>query len=200
MWSRTKRLIILPLLVALLLAGGTGGVVLADNGTDNGPRVTFLDMVAEYLSDIAEEEITTEELQEAFSDARDYMQDLAPEDRDRESFKALVAEYLSDITKEEITTENLEEAINYARDQMKARASELKERFQARWHERAKWQEQCEVRLERLRDRLGDRWENIRERLEARRAEWREVFAERQEFRQGLRMPRRFGPGNGPDD
>jgi len=102
MWSK-KRFIVIPLLVTVLLFGGTAGIALADNEAEDTPRTTFVEMIADFLG------ITSEQLQSAFSEARDQMRELVPEDRNAEQFKDILAGILN--TEYGIEYEALEAAI-----------------------------------------------------------------------------------------
>ena len=109
MWSK-KRFVVISLLVAVLLFGGTAGIALADDEVEDTPRTTFVEMVADLLG------ITSEELQSAFSEARDQMQELPPEDRNAEQFKDILAEILN--TEYGIAYEALESAITQVKEAM----------------------------------------------------------------------------------
>ena len=179
MWSK-KRFILIPLIVAVMLFGGTAGIALADEEAEDTPRATFVEMVAELLG------LTTEELQDAFCEAREQMQELDPEDRNAEQFKEILAEILNTWYGVEYGT--LEGAIADAREaiheQLEAQGAQIQERVQAR---RADLQEQLGARREQLRQRLEahsseqEEWlearrEQLRQQLEARRAELHEWF------------------------
>jgi hypothetical protein len=74
---RRKKLIIAAVLTAVVLAGSIGGVALAqtENGDDSQPKALF-DRVAEIL--VGEGvDITSEQLKDAFNQARSEMQDEA---------------------------------------------------------------------------------------------------------------------------
>jgi len=179
MWSK-KRFIIIPLIAAVLLFGGTAGIALADEEAEDTPRTTFGEMVAGFLG------ITPEQLQSAFSEARNQMQELDPEDRNTEQFKGILAGILN--TEHGIEYEALEAAITQAREamheQLEAYKAQISARLQAR---RAELQGQLEDRRAQIRERLGAysseqqewleaRGEQVRQRLEALRAELHEWF------------------------
>ena len=161
MLGRMKRLVVMPLLVAVLMIGSFSAVAMADDGPENGFGATFLEMVADSLG------VSTEDLQDAFSQARSEM---SPEDRDPEEFQALVEQILVDDYGYDIDPGDLQDAIDEAKaelkEQMEGRRAELQEKYQERWNEFREWMEdqQGEMlerfreRLEGLRGRLGDRW------------------------------------------
>ena len=179
MWNK-KRFLIIPLFVAVLLFGSTTGIALADEEVEGTPRITFVEMVADLLG------ITPEQLQSAFSEAREQMQELDPQDRNAEQFKDILAEILN--TEYGIDYGSLEDAITQAREamheQLEAHKAQIQERLQAR---KAELQEQLEARREQVRQRLEahnseqQEWlearrEQLQQRLEARRVELNEWF------------------------
>ena len=179
MWSKTKRLIVLPLLVVALLVGGTTGIALADDEASSSPKATFLETAAASLG------ITTEELQAAISEARSYVQNLAPEDR-AEAFKAKVAEILG------IEYGALQGAIDQTKaqiqEQFAARKAEMQGQFEAR---KAEMQERIEARKAKILELLAAHTE-LQEQFEARKAEMQEKQQQRQQQRPGHH-------GNGPN-
>jgi hypothetical protein len=74
---RSKKLIIVAVLVAVVLAGSIGGIVLAaDNGDDNGPEARFEAFIDNVIANYEEKGYTIESpeaLKEAFAEARDEM-------------------------------------------------------------------------------------------------------------------------------
>lgn len=186
MWSKKRKFILVPLMVAVLLVGSITGTALADasngnNGTGN--RTTFLEMVANELG------ITVEQLQDAFQQARDTLKETDPEDREPGDFKEMVEDIL--ISEYGILEGDLQAAIDTAREAMQegleARMEELKTRLQIRMGElqdklearRAELQTRLEARIEnmpeelgeKLRERLENRMGELQGKLEARRAE-----------------------------
>lgn len=179
MWSK-KRFIVISLLVAVLLCGSTTGIALADDEAEETPRTTFVETVADLLG------ITSEQLQSAFCEARNQMQELDPEDRNAEQFKDILAGILN--TEYGIEYEALEAAITQAKEamheQLEAQKIHMRERLEAR---KAELQQQLEARREQLRNRLEahkaeqEEWlearkAELQQRLEARRAELHEWF------------------------
>ena len=161
MWNK-KRVLIIPLLVAVLLFGSTAGIALADEEAEDTPRITFVEMVADSLG------LTPEQLQSAFSEARTQMQELDPEERNAEQFKVVLAAILE--RDYGLDYDALEEAIAEAREamreQLEAYRAQIQERLQAR---KAELQEQLEARREQVRQRLEAHNAEQQEWLEARR-------------------------------
>lgn len=179
MWSK-KRFVVISSLVAVLLFGSITGIALADNEVEDTPKPVFVEMVADLLG------ITSEQLQSAFYEARDQMQELAPEDRNAEQFKDILAQILN--TTYGIDVEALEAAISQVKEDMHeqigAHNSEQHEWLEAR---KAELQQRLEARREQLRNRLEannseqQEWlearkAELQQRLEARRAELHEWF------------------------
>jgi phage host-nuclease inhibitor protein Gam len=179
MWSK-KRFIIIPIILTVMLFGGTAGIALADEGDEDTPRVTFVEMVADILG------ITPEQLQSAFCDARTQMQELDPEERNAEQFKNILSEIL--YTEYGIEYGALDDALVQAKEamheQLEAYNAQIQEQLEAR---RAELQQRLEARREQLRERLEahsseqQEWlearrEQLKERLEARIAEFQEWF------------------------
>ncbi len=163
MWSK-KRFIVISLFVAVLLFGGTAGIALADDEAEDTPRTTFVETVAGFLG------ITSEQLQSAFCEARDQMQELDPEDRNAEQFKDILAGILN--TEYGIDYAALEAAIAQAKEamheQLDAQKAQMRERLEAR---KAELQQQLEARREQLRQRFEAHNSEQQEWLEARKAE-----------------------------
>ncbi|MFC1873431.1 hypothetical protein ACFLW3_01280 [Chloroflexota bacterium] len=173
---RKKRFFVIPLILAVMVFGNTGGIALADEGTQETPRTTFVEMVAELL------DITSEELQSVFCDAREQMQELDPEERNAEQFKDILEEIL--YTEYGVEYRSLETAITDAKEAMKeqhrerleARKGEIQQQLEAR---RAQIRERLEAHKAEQEEWLEARKAQIRERLEAHKAElqaWFESF------------------------
>ena len=78
MW-RSKRFIIVAVLAAVLLAGSIGGIALADD-EDGSQSGVLWDRVAEILQEKGVD-VTSEQLEDAFGQARTEMRQTAMEDR-----------------------------------------------------------------------------------------------------------------------
>lgn len=122
MWRR-KKLIIVVVLTAVMLAGSIGGVVLAqtENGDDSQPK-TLLDRVAEIL--VGEGvNITSEQLKDAFAQAQSEMRTDA------------LQSYLENLVKEgKITQEEADQYLEWwqSRPDMEPFRQQLREWQQAR--------------------------------------------------------------------
>jgi len=198
MLNRTRKLIVIPLLLVVLLFVSVPGIALADDGgadgTD-GPRINFFEVVAESLG------ITEEQLRAVFSEAKDAMD---PENPDREAFKAKVEELLN--TQYGIEPGTLQTVMDEARAQIKEQIGEqraiLKENFAERKAvmqenfeaKRAKIQEWLAAHPE-MQEKFEARQEAMKEKFEERKAEMQEKFENRKDRLQQQR-PRKTRPNN----
>jgi len=79
MWQ-SKKLIIIGVVGALLLAGSIGGIAFAQAGNDDGPGA-LLDKVCEIYQQKTGATIDQQALKDAFTQAREEMRPKAPQDR-----------------------------------------------------------------------------------------------------------------------
>ena len=145
MWNKTRKLIIIPLLLVVLLFVSTSGIALADDEPNNGPRAGFLEMVAGSLG------ITPEQLRAVYSEARDAMD---PDNPDREAFKDKVEELLN--AQYGIAYGALQTAIDEARAQIKVQMGEKRAVLQQKFADRkVKMQQKMEVRRAKIQEWLA---------------------------------------------
>jgi len=207
MSSKIKRFVIMPLLLATLLVGGTAGVVMADEeveATAETPRASFMEIVAGNLG------VTVDELRDAMCEARETVQDIEDREARYEEFKAVVSELLGldegafqeaiDQAKETIK-ERIEQNRNRIREQNEERKAEMREQLEARKAEmqgqleqrRTQMREQLEERKAEMQEQLEQRRTRMREQLEERKAEMQEQIQERKVERQAQRESRKAG-------
>ncbi|MFC1932984.1 hypothetical protein ACFLXU_05080 [Chloroflexota bacterium] len=79
MW-RSKKFIVIALLATVLLVGSIGGIALAADEEDSSQPDTILDRVAEILVEEGVD-ITSEQLEDAFTEAQSEMRDEAMKNR-----------------------------------------------------------------------------------------------------------------------
>ena len=156
MFSRTKRFILVPILVAMLLVVGTTGTVLADDEESESPRMAFIGVVADALG------IEASELQIIYSEAREAVQEVPIEER-AEAFKAAVADAL------DITVDELQYAIDEAKEDMRARirnrTTNMSEQLE---YIRAELRIRYAARMQNMQGQLEERGINLRERIQSR--------------------------------
>ena len=156
MISKKLKYIILPLLLSIFLLGTNAGTVLAEEEAEETPRTNFIEMVAGSLG------ITAEQLQDAFTEARQEWRNLDPEERNAEQFQAILEEILN--TDYDIGSGALETAI-----------AEVKESIKEQWEaKKEQYREQFEARKGEILQQLEERKAQIRERLEAYKADHEE--------------------------
>jgi DNA repair exonuclease SbcCD ATPase subunit len=156
MIKKNLKFFVIPLLLSVFLLGTNTGTVLADEETEETPGTNFIEMVAENLG------ITAEQLQDAFTEARQEWRELDPEERSAEQFQAIIEEILN--TEYGIEFGALETAIAEVRES-------IKEQWEAK---REQYREQFEARKGEIQQQLEERKAQIRERLEAYKADHEE--------------------------
>jgi hypothetical protein len=167
MISKKLKFFVIPLLLSILLLGTNAGTVLAEEEADDPPRTNFIEMVAESLG------ITAEQLQDAFTEARQEWRELDSEERNAEQFQAIIEEILN--TEYGIEFGVLETAIAEVRESIKeqweAKKEQYREQFEAR---KGEIQQQLEERKAQIRERLEAHKADHEEWLEGRKAQLRE--------------------------
>ena len=193
MLSKAKRFIVVSVLLATLLVGGTAGIAMADDGTSeagSGNRPNLQGMVSEYLG------ISVEELQSASTEAHNVVreQDIEDLEERREGFheainsilyewygieEGTLAEALEAV--KETIHENIEARKEGMREQLEARKAEMRTQLEAR---KAEMREQLEARKIDLQEKIAARKAEMQAKRETRKAEMQVQHTERQAQRQ----------------
>ncbi|MFC1913520.1 hypothetical protein ACFLX7_04970 [Chloroflexota bacterium] len=159
MFSKTKRFILVPILVVMLLVVGTTGAVLANDEEGESPRISFIGVVADALG------VEASELQNIYTEAREAVQEVPIEER-AEAFKAAVADAL------DITVDELQYAIDEATEDMRARirnrTTTMSEQLETI---RAQLRTRYAARMQNMQGQLEERGINLRERIQSRMGE-----------------------------
>ncbi len=186
MLSKIKRFIVMPVLLATILVGGTAGVIMADEETDTNntpPQVTLQELVARYL------QVSLEDLRSALREARELVKDIEDPQEARREFgviinRILINKYDAAMTWQEALEaakeaykrlmqqnkeqrkENIRNQQNEMRERLQAQKTEMRQQLEAR---KIEMKEQLENRKAQMRSQLQLR----KEQMQQQRNEWR---------------------------